>query len=63
MGPEKRKEEQPVSEAARNERPQAPRSAGAEEESDPREEEGWSQPEASTQKGAAVPKNLDGEAE
>lgn len=62
MSPEQKKDEEPASEASRDERQDPPRSATP-EDSDPREEEGWSQPEASTQKGAAVPKNLDGEAE
>lgn len=55
MGPEKWKGEAPVDEAAERERERGggEEAGGAEREAtDPREEEGWSQPESSAQKEA-----------
>ncbi len=45
-------EEDEVLERSAAERDPGPRAARREEEDDPREEEGWTQPESSAQKGA-----------
>ena len=52
MAPEKRKGEWPVRDVAEEEREAAKKRSARQPEDDPREEEGYSQPESSAQKGA-----------
>jgi hypothetical protein len=54
MAPDKRKGEQSIRDAAVEELPQESGQRRASDDSDVREDEGWSQPESSAQKGGTA---------